>query len=67
MQNEGSPCRRERASWHRPAWGQKKDKEVTLPRRGSELGPAPPLRGQGSSQATAAGLNLVKKNPNKML
>lgn len=34
----------------------------------SELGPAPPLRGQGSSWDTATGLSLVKKiKPNKML
>lgn len=61
MQNEGSTCRRERASWHRPGWGQKKDKEVTIPWQGSEPGFAPLLHGQGSSQAMATELNLVKR------
>lgn len=42
--------------------GQKKDKEVTLPWWGSELGPALPVRDQGSSQATATGLSLAQKN-----
>lgn len=66
MQNEGSPCRRERASSHTPGRGKKKDEEVMILRHRSELGPVPPLRGQGIIQATAAVLNLFKKNQNAL-